>query len=119
LGGLKQHSTMDVGIVLTHIICTDWVKSLLTSTLAFDITQFFLFLNYQLLSLILAKAGFDFRILSFFGDYLVGKKTTYYWNNFFFLSFNISIGIEQGAALLPILSALYLSPILYIFEKRL
>jgi len=37
LDGLKQCSTMDMGVVLTYIICTGWVKSLLTSTLAFDI----------------------------------------------------------------------------------
>ena len=40
LGGLKQCSTIDtdIDIILMYIICTEWVKSLLTSTLAFDIT---------------------------------------------------------------------------------
>jgi len=59
LGDLKQRSTMDVGIVLTHIIYSEWVKNLVTSTLAFNIAQFFPSLNYQLLSLILDKTGLN------------------------------------------------------------
>ena len=39
------------------------------------------------------------------------------WNNFFSSFFEVNIGVEQGSALSPILSALYLSPLLYIFEK--
>ena len=46
LGSLKQWSTTDVEIVLTHFIRAVWVKNLLTSTLTFDITQFFPSLNY-------------------------------------------------------------------------
>ena len=93
LGGLKQCSTTDMGIVLTHIIYTSWIKSLLTSTLAFDIAQFFLSLNHQLFPLILTKAGFDSKISLLFGNYLVGRKTIYWWNNFFSLSFNVGIGV--------------------------
>ena len=37
LDGLKQHSTIDVGVVLTHFICTEQVKNLSTSTLTFNI----------------------------------------------------------------------------------
>ena len=56
LGGLKFKSMIDAGVALTHIIQTGWVKNLFTSTLAFDIAQFFLLLNYKLLSLIIKKA---------------------------------------------------------------
>jgi len=59
LRGLKLRSTMDAGVVLTHIIHSEWAKNLTTSTLAFNIVQFFPFLNHQLLSLILDKAGLD------------------------------------------------------------
>ena len=109
LGGLKQRSTTDAGVILTHIICSGWVKNLITSMLAFDIAQFFPFLNHQLLSLILDKAGLDQRMSNFFRNYLVGRKTKYIWNNFISSFFDINIGIEQGSALLPILSALYFS----------
>jgi len=40
------------------------------------------------------------------------------WNQFFFPFFKADVGIEQGSALSPILSALYIMLILYIFEKR-
>jgi len=68
--------------------------------------------------LILDKASFDSRISSFFSNYLVGRKIQYLWNNFSFPFFNVDISIEQDSALSLVLSALYLSPIFYIFEKR-
>ena len=61
------------------------------------------------------KAGFDPRISRFFSNYLVGRKTQYLWNNFSFPFFDVNIGVGQGSAL----SALYLSPVFHIFEKRL
>jgi len=77
LGGLKQRSTTDAGVVLTQIICSCWVKNLITSTLAFNIAQFFPSLNHQLLPLILDKVGLDQRVFIFFKNYLVGRKTKY------------------------------------------
>ena len=40
------------------------------------------------------------------------------WNNFVFPFFNIDVGIDQGSALSPILSVLYITSIFHIFEKR-
>jgi len=115
---LPQHTT-DAGVILTHIIRSGWVKNLTTSTIAFDIAQFFPSLNYQLLPLILDKAGLDRRVFIFFKNYLVGRKTKYIWNDFISPSFDINVGVGQGFALSPILSALYLSPVFYSLEKRL
>ena len=109
LGGLKFKSTTDAGIALTHIIHTGWIKHLSTSTLVFDIAQFFPSLNHHLLSLILDKAGFGSRVVNFFSNYLVNRKTSYFWNNFALHSFDVNIGIGQGLALSLILSTLYLS----------
>ena len=109
----------DVGIALTHIIWTGWVKNLTTSILAFNITQFFLLLNHHLLNLILKKVGFDNYIILFFSNYLVNRKTNYFWNNFTSPIFNINVGVDQGSALSPILLALYLSPFIYILENHL
>jgi len=67
----------------------------------------------------LAKVKFDSRISSFFSNYLVDRKISYLWNNFSSPSFNISVGVGQSSTFFPILSALYLSSILHIFEKRL
>jgi len=119
LGGLKFKSTTDAGIALAHIVRSDWAKGKTTSTLAFDISQFFPSLNHCLLTLILEKAGLEPRMLSFFVNYLVKRKTNYVWNDLQSLDFKVNIGVGQESALSPIFSALYLTPFLYILEKRL
>ena len=87
--------------------------------LAFDITQFFLSLNHQLLFYILDKAELDQKVLAFFKNYLVGRKTKYFCNRFLFPFCNIYVGVGQGSAISPILSAFYLSLIFHILEKQL
>ena len=119
LGNLKFKSIINVGIALTHIIYFGWVKNISTSTLAFDIAQFFPSLNHYLLTRILEKAGLNNHIVNFFANYLVGRKTNYFWNNFTSPIFDINIGVGQGSALSSILLALYLSPFLYILENCL
>ena len=119
LRDLKQRSTMDAEIALTHIIQSGWVKNLSTSTLAFDIAQFFPSLNHQLLSLILGKVDLNHKISMFFENYLAERKTKYLWNDFISPLFNINVGVGQGSALSPILSALYLSPIFLSLENCL
>ena len=91
----------------------------MTSLLAFDIAQFFPSLNHYLLPLILRKVKFDPKVEKFFSNYLISRKTRYFWNDFPFYFFNVDVGVGQGSALFPILSALYLSSILHILEKQL
>ena len=110
---------MDVRITLIHIICLGWVKNLSTSTLIFDISQFFPSLNYHLLTLILGKAGFDPHIIKFFSNYLIGRKINYFWSSFTSPLFDVNVGVGQDSALSSILLALYLSPFLYILENCL
>ena len=116
---MKFKSTTDIGIVLTHIIHSGWVKNLLTSSLTFDIAQFFPFLNHRILTLILRKVGLDNQVINFFANYLVGRKTNYFWNNFTSPLFDVNVGVGQESALSLILSALYLLLFLYILEKCL
>jgi len=96
-----------------------WVKNLSTSTLTFNIAHFFPLPNHCLLTLILKKVRFDNCVTSFFTNYLVDKKTNYFWNNFISPIFNINVGVGQGSVLSPILLALYLSSFLYILENHL
>jgi len=119
LGSLKFKSTANAGIALTHIVRSGWVKGKSTSTLAFNISQFFPSLNHRLLVLILEKAGLDPRVTNFFANYLVRRSTKYLWNNFISPSFMVNVGVGQGSALSPILSTLYLFSLFYILEKRL
>ena len=119
LGGLKFKSTSDAGIALTHIVWSGWAKGKSTSSLVFNISQFFLSLNYNLLVRILKKTGFDLRVSIFFANYLVKKRISYMWNTFSSPMFDINVGVGQESTLFPILSSLYLSPFLYILEKHL
>jgi len=119
LGSLKFKSTLDTGIALTHIIRSGWAKGKSTSSLAFDISQFFPSLNHRLLVLILEKAGLDLKVTAFFANYLVQRRTNYLWNNLSSPMFDVNVRVGQGSALSPILSTLYLSPLLYILENRL
>ena len=97
----------------------EWIKNLLTSTLAFNISQFFPFLNHHLLLHILEKTRFNPKVVYFFLKYLISRKTWYFWNSFSFQLFNVDIGMGQGFALSPILSVLYLALIFHILENCL
>ena len=77
LGGLKFKSTMDTGVALMHIVRSRWAKGKSISTLAFDISQFFLFLNHNLLTTVLSKVGLEPKVSKFFVDYVVKRKTNY------------------------------------------
>jgi len=119
LSRLKFKSTTDASIVLTHIVRSGWAKGKSTSSLAFDISQFFPSLNHKLLTLILEKADLNPKITSFFANYLVRRRTSYVWNDLSSPMFEVNVGVGQRSALSPILSALYLTPFLYILEKHL
>ena len=119
LGGLKFKSTTDAEIMLTHVIRSGQVKNKTTSILAFDIAQFFSSLNHHLLTLSLMKANLDPKVISFFENFLVKRKTNYMWNKFSSLTYEVNVGVGQEFTLSSILSALYLSSLLYILEKHL
>jgi len=46
LEDIKQYSTLNAGLYLTHLIQAGWIKDLHTSMLAFNIVQFFPSLNH-------------------------------------------------------------------------
>ena len=61
----------------------------------------------------------DPRVVKFFLNYLVGRRTQYFWNNFSSPIFNVDIGVGQGLALSSFLSAIYIAPFLHILENHL
>ena len=119
LGGLKFKSTTDAGVALTHTVRSGWAKGKTTSTLVFDISQFFPSLNHGMLTSILSKTGLETKVSKFFANYLVQRKTNYAWNNMQSSDFEINVGVGQGSALSPILLVLYLTLFFHILEKRL
>jgi len=76
-GGISQRSTEDVGVFITHLTRAGWAKKLKTSVVAFDIVQFFLSLNHEVLMVVIVKAGFPPVVGNFFWSYLTGHKTMY------------------------------------------
>ena len=86
--------------------------------MVFDIVQFFPSLNHSMLTLILRHFGFPDCVVDFFSDYLVGRSTQYSWNSFLSGACDADVGVGQGSALSPILSALYIAPLIRIFELR-
>jgi len=119
LGGLKFKSTMDAEVALMYIVRSGCAKGKSTSTLAFNISQFFLSLNHNLLTSILSKVGLESKVSNFFVNYLVQRKTNYVWNNMQSPDFKVNVSVRQESALSPILLALYLTLFLYILEKHL
>ena len=68
---------------------------------------------------ILEKADFNSKVVCFFSNYLVGRKTWYFWNSFSSPFFNVDVGVRQDSALSLILSTIYLALILHILENYL
>jgi hypothetical protein len=118
LGGIKQCSTEDMGIFLTHLICTGWMKGLKTSIVAFDIAQFFPSLSHSLLVDILKRQGFPGEVVKFFSSYLKDRSTQFLWNSLLSPLFDATVGVEQGSAISPMLSALYITPVMHGFSAR-
>jgi len=64
-----------------------------------------------MLTLILRHFGFPDCIVDFFSNYLVGRSTQYSWNSFLSGACDADVGVGQG-------SALYITPLIRIFELR-
>ncbi|PPQ94128.1 hypothetical protein CVT25_007913 [Psilocybe cyanescens] len=116
IGGIRQQSTEDAGLILMHMVHAGWAKGLKTSVIAFDVTQFFLSLNHEVLMAIFRKLGFSDNVVKFFSHYLVGRSTQYAWGDFISDLRQADVGVGQGSALSPVLSALYLTLIMRLFE---
>ncbi|CAA7263224.1 unnamed protein product [Cyclocybe aegerita] len=115
LGGIRQRSTEDAGLILTHLVRAGWVKGLQTSALAFDITQFFPSINHEMFMAVLRKQGFSPVLAEFFASYLVGQSTVYCWNTFQSDSRSADVGVGQGSALSPVISWLFIAPVMKVF----
>jgi hypothetical protein len=115
-GGVAQRSTEDAGIYLTHLVRAGWARGLQTSVVAFDIAQFFPSLNHEVLFDVFSRMGFPAVLGPFLRSYLVGRRTTYKWDSFTSEPFAADVGVGQGSAMSPVLSALYLTLIMRRFR---
>ncbi|CAA7267352.1 unnamed protein product [Cyclocybe aegerita] len=115
LGGICQRSTEDAALILTHLVRAGWVKGLQTSALAFDIVQFFPSINHEMFMAVLRKQGFSPVLVEFFAAYLIGRSTIYCWNTFQSDLRSADVGVGQGSALLPVISGLFIAPVMKLF----
>jgi len=53
------------------------------------------------------KAVLDQKVLTFFKNYLVERKTKYFWNNFQSPFCSVDVGVGQESALSSILSSIF------------
>jgi len=118
VSGVHQCSTEDAGLFLTHLVRTGWAKGKKTSVVAFDIAQFFPSLNHAMLLAILRKQGFSSVVTKFFASYLVDRFTAYMWGSFRSGPRQADIGVGQGSALSPVLSALYIAPVMKLYHMN-
>ena len=79
----------------------------------FNLTQYFSSLQHRVIITLLKCMGFATQVCDFFVDYLVRHLTQYAWKGELSLLFETSVGVGQGSALSPILSALYLALVLW------
>ncbi|KAF8647831.1 hypothetical protein AX16_006521 [Volvariella volvacea WC 439] len=109
-GGTKKHSTDDAGMLLVHQIKKGWERKKVTSCLAFDIASFFPSIQPDALNRVLSKQGFNRKYTSLFKSYFQGRSTMYRLGEYKSESFPIEVGLGQGSAISPTLSALYIAP---------
>ncbi|CAA7263213.1 unnamed protein product [Cyclocybe aegerita] len=95
LGGIRQRSTEDAGLILTHL--------------------FFPSINHEMFMAVLRKQGFSPVLVEFFASYLVGCSTVYCWNTFQSDSRSADVGVRQGSALSPVISGLFIAPVMKLF----
>ncbi|CAA7263688.1 unnamed protein product [Cyclocybe aegerita] len=86
--------------------------------LAFDITQFFPSINHEMFMAVLRKQGFSPVVVEFFASYLVGRSTVYCWNTFQSDSQSADMGVGQGSALSPVISGLFIAPVMKLFYTK-
>ena len=118
-GGVRQNSTEDAGAFLTHVIRVGWQQKKVTSIIAFDLVQYFPSLNHEVLAGLLERFRFPSHVVRFFDSYLTQRTTRYSWNGVLSEIFGFDVGVGQSSALSPILSALYLAPLLWNFNKEM
>lgn len=112
-GGTAQHSTTDAGIQLVHNIRQAWRRGMDSSALLLDVSQFFPSIHHGLLAGILRKQGFDSHLCAYFENYLVDRQTRFRFNGATLAPMDFSTGVGQGSSLSPVLTGLYLAPILH------
>ena len=112
-GGAIQHATTDAGVQLVHNIRQGWLRNLDSTVLLFDVSSFYTSVQWEPLVAILRKQGFASEFCDFMVEYLKDRVTSFRFNNQVCGPVEITMGVGQGSCLSPVLSGLYLAPVLH------
>lgn len=91
-----------------------WKVGVDSSALLLDVAQFFPSVHHGLMAAILKKQGFNQSLCTYFENYLVGRQTEFAFNGHLSGPTDFSAGVGQGSALSPVLTGLYIAPILHL-----
>ena len=94
-----------------------WQRGLKTSVVTIDFAQFFPSLNHDVLLGVFHWMGFPAHLIRFFESYLVDRCIRYSHERDLSSPMKADIGVGQDSALSPILSFLYLAPLLFRFDS--
>ncbi|KAF8641265.1 hypothetical protein AX14_009972, partial [Amanita brunnescens Koide BX004] len=108
-GGIKNHCTLDAGLVLTDFISEHRERGWHTSVCAVDVAQFFPSLSHAVMERVLERLGFSPVLVKLIKSYFKDRVTSYKWDSAHSRKYDFSLGTPQGDCLSPILSALYIS----------
>ena len=96
-----------------HRITQAREKGLYTTALAVDISQFFPSIRHDVLEAILTYQGFPPFLVNCIRNWLEARATIYAMAAAHSNRFSLNIGVPQGDPLSPLLSALYIAPVLF------
>ncbi|KAJ3500247.1 hypothetical protein NMY22_g19319 [Coprinellus aureogranulatus] len=104
MGGVRQRSTKDAGLFLMHLVHTEWVKGYHTSVVAFDIAQSVLPFDKPPVP----PGGPSEARFPPQGGHLLCVLS----------GAEADVGVGQGSALSPVLSALVVAPIMKLYRIK-
>jgi hypothetical protein len=113
MGGIQKRSTLDAAACLMHKVTTARDEGLFTTALAVNISQFFPSLRHDVLVETLMFQGFPEEVVHSIEAWLQAHSTIYALGAARSQSYSLDSGVPQGDPLSPLLSALYIAPVLF------
>ena len=116
-GSQDFHSVVDAAMCLTHSIQSCVKTGHVGALVLFDIQRFFDNLHVDRLVHLFSSLGFDTQLCEWVRSFLTDRRVTLTINGEESPALLLSHGTPQGSPLSPILSAIYLTPLLRLAES--
>jgi Reverse transcriptase (RNA-dependent DNA polymerase) len=112
-GGWNTSSTLDAGLTILHNIQSTHQASLRSGLLLFDIQGFFDNINHERLIKIFTDMGFAPELVKWCRSFLKDQTVHLRFNGKTTDPFDFTVGTPQGSPISPVLSIIYMSPLLH------